>query len=505
MTGMQAGLLVGVGAVAFLDQWPALQAMISRPIVIGPVVGAILGAPAEGVLWGAALEAMQLAVLPVGAARYPDAALAGLLGTTAALTGMAGGVYPCGLGGRGRARGGLGRRRGQPHAPPVERPHGRAGSCPRGGGAPRGAGSWDRGRALPRRHDRRGSDGIGLAIVMAGARLVKGTAWAGPSTRAACGSLPPRWSPLARSASSAFGRRRAVVLGFRRARGRGSREVGRIRVTAERGLSRRLHRERRKIALRSTLIQAVWNYDSLRAVGFGWAILPGLERIQPDRTARAKRLHEHLEGFNANPYLATIAMGMTLRMEEEIARGAAGAERRLARLLRALRGSLGAIGDDLFWAGWRPALGATAAIAALATGSIWPAVLYLLAWNALAQGVRVAGVRAGFAGGAGVARVLQDLLLVQGAAMGGPRWASSRPAPASALAAHGLSSTEASGGQRSCPWQPRHCSGWGSRSEPEAESYLRASHSSSSWPCSVPSSTQPTEPCRDVRQLSRIG
>ena len=48
---------------SFLDQWPALQAMISRPIVIGPVVGAILGAPAEGVLWGAALEAMALAVL----------------------------------------------------------------------------------------------------------------------------------------------------------------------------------------------------------------------------------------------------------------------------------------------------------------------------------------------------------------------------------------------------------------------------------------------------------
>ena len=179
-------------------------------------------------------------------------------------------------------------------------------------------------------------------------------------------------------------------------------------MTAERGLSRRLHGERRKVALRSTLIQAVWNYDSLQAVGFGWAILPGLERIRPDRAERAKRLHEHLEGFNANPFLATIAMGVTLRMEEEIARGAAGAERRLARLLRALRGSLGAIGDEMFWAGWRPALGAMAAIAALATGSMWPAVLYVLAWNTLAQGVRVAGVRAGFAGGAGVARVLQD-------------------------------------------------------------------------------------------------
>ena len=179
-------------------------------------------------------------------------------------------------------------------------------------------------------------------------------------------------------------------------------------MTPERGLSRRLHQERRRVALRSTLIQAVWNYDSLQAVGFGWAILPGLERIRPDRQERAERLQEHLETFNANPYLATVAMGVALRMEEEIARGAAGAERRLARLLRALRGSLGAIGDELFWAAWRPALGLAAALGALATGSVWPAILYVLAWNALAQGVRAAGVRAGFAAGAGVARVLQD-------------------------------------------------------------------------------------------------
>jgi hypothetical protein len=108
------------------------------------------------------------------------------------------------------------------------------------------------------------------------------------------------------------------------------------------------------------------------------------------------------ETFNANPYLATVAMGVALRMEEEIARGAAGAERRLTRLLRALRGSLGAIGDDLFWASWRPALGIAAALAALATGSVWPTVVYVLAWTSAQV---TAGVRAG---PAGVARVLQD-------------------------------------------------------------------------------------------------
>jgi PTS system mannose-specific IID component len=176
----------------------------------------------------------------------------------------------------------------------------------------------------------------------------------------------------------------------------------------EKGLSGRLRRERRRVALRSTLVQAVWNYDSLQAIGFGWALLPGLERIRPDRRERAERLLAHIETFNANPYLAPIAMGVALRVEEEIARGAAGAERRLARLLHALRGSLGAIGDELFWSALRPALGLAAAVAALATGSVWPAAVYFLAWNAIAQGVRLAGVRGGFAAGAAVVRVLQD-------------------------------------------------------------------------------------------------
>ncbi|HET6363071.1 MAG TPA: PTS sugar transporter subunit IIC, partial [Gemmatimonadota bacterium] len=94
MTEWQAASLVALGAVVFLDQWPAVQSMASRPVVVGPGVGWILGSPADGVLWGAAFEAMLLAIQPVGAARYPDAALAGLLGTAAAIVGSESGVYP---------------------------------------------------------------------------------------------------------------------------------------------------------------------------------------------------------------------------------------------------------------------------------------------------------------------------------------------------------------------------------------------------------------------------
>lgn len=97
MTVVEFALLLLLGAALFLDQWPALQTMASRPIVAGPLVGLVLGSPLEGALWGAAFEAMYLAVLPVGAARCPDVALATIAGTAVALAGREGDLHPAGL------------------------------------------------------------------------------------------------------------------------------------------------------------------------------------------------------------------------------------------------------------------------------------------------------------------------------------------------------------------------------------------------------------------------
>ncbi|MCK5438480.1 MAG: PTS system mannose/fructose/sorbose family transporter subunit IID [Gemmatimonadetes bacterium] len=201
---------------------------------------------------------------------------------------------------------------------------------------------------------------------------------------------------------------------------------------------RPLAAERRRIARRATCLQAVWNHETMQGVGFAWAIAPGLDRLYPDPRARGERLLAHLEPFNSNPYLATIGIGFALRLEQEVARGSAGADYRLSRLIKALRSSLGALGDDLFWVAWRPTLGVIGAAVALATGSPIAALMYWIAYNALAQSVRWRGVRAGFASGAGIARVLQDPFwsrasgitktagaAASGAVLGGALWAAS--------------------------------------------------------------------------------
>lgn len=65
-------VLVLLGAWAGIDSTSAGQFMVSRPVVAASLAGWIAGDPTAGALIGLILEAINLTVLPVGAARYPE-------------------------------------------------------------------------------------------------------------------------------------------------------------------------------------------------------------------------------------------------------------------------------------------------------------------------------------------------------------------------------------------------------------------------------------------------
>lgn len=68
-------LLLGLlGGVLALDGTSFGQFMLSRPLIAAGLAGIVTGSPQAGIVIGVLLEALQLAVLPVGAARYPEAA-----------------------------------------------------------------------------------------------------------------------------------------------------------------------------------------------------------------------------------------------------------------------------------------------------------------------------------------------------------------------------------------------------------------------------------------------
>lgn len=65
-------LLVLLGGWAGVDGNSVGQFMVSRPVVASTLAGWLAGDPTTGALIGLILEALNLTVLPVGAARYPE-------------------------------------------------------------------------------------------------------------------------------------------------------------------------------------------------------------------------------------------------------------------------------------------------------------------------------------------------------------------------------------------------------------------------------------------------
>ncbi len=124
----------------------------------------------------------------------------------------------------------------------------------------------------------------------------------------------------------------------------------------------------KSVGWRSLFIQSCWNFEKMQNIGFAWAALPALRRLYPDPEKRRTALLRHAEFFNTHPYMASLVLGSSLKVEEDcLAQGkdpapAAGA------LKAALMSPLAAMGDALFWATLRP----LAAILGVALGWMAP-------------------------------------------------------------------------------------------------------------------------------------
>lgn len=101
-------------------------------------------------------------------------------------------------------------------------------------------------------------------------------------------------------------------------------------------------------------MQSVWNYRSLISVGFGVCLIPIVKRLYSDAQSRKDFMGRHFKFFNAHPYMASYALGVSIRMEEAFAAGDSSACEKLDRIKNLLISILGAVGDNLFWFSIRP-------------------------------------------------------------------------------------------------------------------------------------------------------
>lgn len=81
---IQILLVVVVTFIVAIDQFNFLESLY-QPIVVGPVVGAILGDVNTGLYVGGAYQLMQIGSMPVGGAQPPNAVIGGIMATVFAV------------------------------------------------------------------------------------------------------------------------------------------------------------------------------------------------------------------------------------------------------------------------------------------------------------------------------------------------------------------------------------------------------------------------------------
>jgi PTS system N-acetylgalactosamine-specific IIC component len=84
MQFIQYVLILVVTFIAAIDQFSFLESLY-QPIVIGPIVGAILGDAQTGLVVGASYQLMQIGSMPVGGAQPPNAVIGGIMATVFAV------------------------------------------------------------------------------------------------------------------------------------------------------------------------------------------------------------------------------------------------------------------------------------------------------------------------------------------------------------------------------------------------------------------------------------
>jgi mannose/fructose/N-acetylgalactosamine-specific phosphotransferase system component IID len=110
-----------------------------------------------------------------------------------------------------------------------------------------------------------------------------------------------------------------------------------------------------RVFLRSFFMQSVWNYRSLISFGFGMCLIPVMQRLCKNEKEKSAFLARHFKFFNAHPYLASYALGVSIHLEEAFAAGDPQACQKLERFKQLLISILGAMGDKLFWSTIKPA------------------------------------------------------------------------------------------------------------------------------------------------------
>ncbi len=162
-----------------------------------------------------------------------------------------------------------------------------------------------------------------------------------------------------------------------------------------------------EVALRSLFLESSWNYRGQQNLGLAAAIDPALKSIHQDPEALKDARLRSLGFFNTNPIAGPLAIGVAIRLEQDVAEGRLSPAERDRMLMSLSSGALAPLGDNLFWFSWLPFCSLVGVWAVLSLESWWAPLLLPFLFCLLALPARIYGLRLGYQRGDAVT----DLLL----------------------------------------------------------------------------------------------
>jgi len=136
----------------------------------------------------------------------------------------------------------------------------------------------------------------------------------------------------------------------------------------------------RNVFLRSMALEANFNFETWQNTGFAFSIIPVLKRLYKTKEAMAAALKRHLNFFNTSPYGSTLILGITAAMEEQNSNDADFDAESISSVKLGLMGPLAGVFDSLFWGTFK-VIAAGVGTSLAIKGNVMGPVVFLLIFN----------------------------------------------------------------------------------------------------------------------------
>lgn len=136
----------------------------------------------------------------------------------------------------------------------------------------------------------------------------------------------------------------------------------------------------RRVFFRSLALEANFNFESWQNTGFAFSMIPVLRKLYVTKEKMAQALKRHLQFFNTTAHGSTLILGITAAMEEQNSQQDDFVEESINTVKTGLMGPLAGVFDSLFW-GTLKVIAAGVGISLAINGNILGPLLFILVFN----------------------------------------------------------------------------------------------------------------------------